>query len=317
MIKSSIKYLLEIGRGLFCACSDFLHYARHSSTYQVGSNEEKLQGLIIRNLHGLEVGMTYSPPRANFGSKVVNQLIAAVDKHLSASKPNEAVRTAIRTLENYLEFNHRLGSSNPQLEARIQSLREKVESSSEDASTIEIETGKCYDFQSIATSRRSCRSFAEGPVAQSLIEDAIETALTSPSACNRQPYRVYQLNDPGKREAALNIQNNSSTWRKTADKILVVTCDQRFYSGIRERHCCYIDGGLFCMSLVYALHSLGLGVCTLNLNLSLGLTSKLRRIVGARESENFIMMIAVGHPPSSLKVPRGRRRDTSEILKQV
>ena len=68
------------------------------------------------------------------------------------------------------------------------------------------------------------------------------------------------------------------------------------------------------MSLVYALHSLGLGSCCLNWCVEKETDQKLRRITGIAESEAVIMMIGVGHLPEKLVVARSMRKSLETIL---
>ena len=76
----------------------------------------------------------------------------------------------------------------------------------------------------------------------------------------------------------------------------------------------WVDGGLFSMSLVYALHSLGIGTCCLNLCVPASADRKLHRITGIPDSEAAIMMIAAGHLPERLQVAESVRRPVSETL---
>jgi nitroreductase len=68
------------------------------------------------------------------------------------------------------------------------------------------------------------------------------------------------------------------------------------------------------MSLIYALHSLGLGTCCLNWCATVERDRELKRIVRIPESEAVIMMIAVGHIAETLKVARSVRRSVEELL---
>ena len=93
----------------------------------------------------------------------------------------------------------------------------------------------------------------------------------------------------------------------------MTTDTYRFFS-VGERNQCWIDGGLFSMSLVYGLHSLGLGSCCLNWSVEKEADQKLRRITGIPQSEVVIMMIGVGHLPEKLVVARSMRKPLETIL---
>jgi nitroreductase len=114
--------------------------------------------------------------------------------------------------------------------------------------------------------------------------------------------------------AALACQNGNRGFTEEIDKLLVVTSDLGSFVSPGERNQCWIDGGLFAMSLVYALHSLGLGTCCLNWSVEHEADRKLRQAAGIRESEAVIMMIAVGHLPEVLNVQQSPRKLVDDVL---
>ena len=82
-----------------------------------------------------------------------------------------------------------------------------------------------------------------------------------------------------------------------------------------ERNQSFIDGGFFGMSLVYALHYLGLGTCCLHWSVNYKKDNKLRKLVKIKDSENILFMILVGHLPTKLKVAKSERIDLNDIMK--
>ena len=70
------------------------------------------------------------------------------------------------------------------------------------------------------------------------------------------------------------------------------------------------------MSIIYALHSIGLATCCLNLSLSPKQDKKLLKVAKLQPEEMPIMMVAVGHYKASFKVASSERRDLSETIVQ-
>ncbi len=68
------------------------------------------------------------------------------------------------------------------------------------------------------------------------------------------------------------------------------------------------------MSLVYALHSLGLGSCCLNWSVEKEHDEKLHAVTGIPASEMVIMMIGVGALPDSLQVAQSPHKPVGTLL---
>lgn len=68
------------------------------------------------------------------------------------------------------------------------------------------------------------------------------------------------------------------------------------------------------MSLIYALHSLGLGTCCLNWSVTKDQDQSLRSIIEVEESDAVIMMIAVGHLKDTFKVAKSARKPVKEFI---
>ena len=68
------------------------------------------------------------------------------------------------------------------------------------------------------------------------------------------------------------------------------------------------------MSLIYALHSLGLGTCCLNWSVTRERDLALRKDAKIDHSESIIMMIAVGNLPDNFSVANSSRKPVEEIL---
>jgi hypothetical protein len=68
------------------------------------------------------------------------------------------------------------------------------------------------------------------------------------------------------------------------------------------------------MSLVWALHSRGIGSCYLNWSAELEQDLKLRQVADIPDSENIITLLAVGNLPDRFLVAGSPRRDLSDVL---
>ncbi len=59
-------------------------------------------------------------------------------------------------------------------------------------------------FQAFAKSRRSVRVYEDRPISDDLLRELLETAIWSPSAHNRQPWRFAVVRDPARKELLAN-----------------------------------------------------------------------------------------------------------------
>jgi nitroreductase len=177
--------------------------------------------------------------------------------------------------------------------------------------------GSSASFEELVQARRSVRTYDDRPVPEELLNRAIELAQESPSACNRQPCRVYRLATPEVRKAALSLQNGNRGFGHLASEVLVIVAEQSAYFDATERNQPYIDGGLFSMTLCYALTAQGVGSCCLNWCVEPEANSMAHKLLGIPDSERIIMMMAVGYPAADCKVPRSPRKRFQDILTTV
>jgi nitroreductase len=156
--------------------------------------------------------------------------------------------------------------------------------------------------------------FAEGPVNSEAIRSAVALALRSPSVCNRQSARVRYLTDRSLLEKVLTVQGGNRGFGHQIPGVLVVTSYLGVFRGARERNQCWIDGGLFAMSLLYALTYGGVGSCPLNWSSDAAQDKALRELLGLPRDEVVIMLIAVGHLPENYRVASSPRMVLEEVL---
>ena len=82
----------------------------------------------------------------------------------------------------------------------------------------------------------------------------------------------------------------------------------------KARHGARIDGSLFAMTLMYALHDLGLGACPLNTSYTIFEERKLRKEINLSFAEEPIMMIGIGHLKDKFVTANSPKKDIKEIL---
>ena len=108
------------------------------------------------------------------------------------------------------------------------------------------------------SSRHSVRNFKDKIVSREVIYDIVRDALYCPSACNRQPFKVYFSENPGTVKRIIKAGVEPFFAEKVHDA-LIVTCDRALLNPAERNDQEYINGGIFLMSLVLSIHAHGLG----------------------------------------------------------
>ncbi len=301
---------------------DYFVYAGMSGTFPTARTKKTLQAYIIRLYHGIEVGLSYPDPKPGFGIKTVKRLLNALEKCEKKFGFDYYAKIALNVLFQYVEFNKQLGVEFSELNERLNrleskapvTLKEDKRGGYETLDRKDIFDPAKRDFESVIFTRHSFRQYTAEKVETELLEKAVKLAMRSPSACNRQQARVFVLENKKVRDMVLKVQNNQRGWRDQPDRILLVASSVEYYRQSRERYAAYIDGGLFAMTLVWALHSLGIGTCCLNLNLDKRGIKKLKKAAGLSQSDVPILLIAAGKLPEKNNVAVSTRRDVKEVL---
>lgn len=291
-----------------------------------GVNNQKsrdiLKAKITMNYHRIEKGLSLSNTRVGFGAWAISQLIPDLDYYIKNYSPDQTTEIAINALNEYINFNKSHNLTDSKLEETIKKLgidQQNYDNRHNQGGTKEITSAEIYNFSKLDLSkffqnRYSIRNFSDEPVDLDLIEQAILMAQKTPSVCNRQSCRVYVFTEKEDKLKVLAHQNGNRGFTEQIDKVLVVTSQLPYFLTVGERNQCWIDGGMFAMSLIYALHSLGLGTCCLNWSVEKQQDLALKKTANIPESDSIIMLIGVGNLPKILKVAQSPRRDISEVM---
>lgn len=167
-------------------------------------------------------------------------------------------------------------------------------------------------FPDFIKSRHSVRNFA-GTIQIKQLINAIEMAMTAPSACNRQPSRVHIITSKGLIQKCLAFQNGNRGFGELADKLLIVTGDLQTILGSQEFFDLNTNVGIFIMNLSYCLHYNKVAHCILNWYVYPENDVRLRNLVGLPNSETIVAFIVCGDVPEAFKVVRSPRVDAKQI----
>src|SRR5699024_9800305 len=275
---------------------DFKKYENNSFVFTTHKEKRHLEADLIFYYHKIEKGLALPKPRVGFGRKNINYLLKAIKEYEKKFGWDEISVISLNTLFAYHAFNKKHGVNMKELYKDIVKLKATIPEDRllEKGGTKTLKNDEINylmpEFEQFVNSRYSIRNFSSAAVDLDVIEKAVEIAQKTPSVCNRQPSKVYVYQNKSEQEKILKYQNGNTGFGDSANLILIVTTDLKDFRGIIERNQVYVEGGLYSMSLMYALHAAGLGTCPLNLTMSNEKELQLKNAANIPESEIPIMM---------------------------
>lgn len=291
------------------------HYCRFCrNTGQIGmaKKESKYAADLRIRVHAIEKGLSMPHPRVGFGEKKVKDILQRVDYYKSHFEHMDLLSETKAILDSYFKFNANNNHNNEQLQARYLQLLANVNVGGYEGGTYTVNKEKIteagvIDFESFAKSRFAVRDFSDKPVDIDIIKRALEIAEKAPSACNRQPWRVYVYRG-NKKNDLLAWQGGCNGFYEGIDTAILVACNVESYF-LHEITLPYVDGGLYAMTLMYALHSQGLGSIPLTCGQMSSKLKVLYRRYDIRDNEVPVVIIGVGNLKEKFEVAVSNRYD--------
>ena len=296
---------------------DALRFWRHS--YLLGATRRPhLAARILADAHFLEYGMALSDAQPGFGRARAVRLARDLSRYAPGAGEDVTVKTGLGVLEAYLAFNAPVPEGLGPIRDAMAGLKargaEEVRTGVEAVRRAQVQAAAKVDFLEFVRARHSVRSFVPGPRPDEEIRRAVLAAREVPSSCNRQTCHVHAYTDPALLNRVRKLQAGNRTFGHQLSGILVVTSDLGGWETIGERYQPWIDGGLFAMTLAYALHAEGLGTCMLNWSVERQQDRKLRKLMGLDDSRLVVVLIGIGWMPEEFSVCASQRLPVSEIL---
>lgn len=310
---------LRFGRRLGRAVRrDALSYLAHSRTI-VEATPAQLRAAIVAHYHVLEKGLGMPDRKAVFGTAVADALRVRLDTWEARGYGQDLQIVSARAVL----------AAHAAAQAPVVAIASSVPLGAETGDAVStaggtrVATRETFrrlgrgDFHDLVRIRRSIRNFASTPVSEDVIAQVVAMAQQSPSVCNRQSCKVHWTTERDNIDALLALQNGNRGFGHLAQGLFIVTSDLSIFHGLEERNQAWVDGGLFSMSLLYALSYLGLGACPLNWCVTPDRDTTLRARAGIPDTERVIMMIAFGHLPETFDVAVSMRDPVASALHQI
>lgn len=295
---------------------------RFSGAFVCDTREKALTRLIM-TYHIVEKGLTMPNRRFTFGQQIILDLISQVEhfeKTYGTGEPQ--VNHAIGVLKVYWELHEAFIDMN---HIGNETFWYSLHTFLEQYPTIAIAkqphltrqafyAQKDASFPQFSAARHTLRHYSSTPLPIERIESAVQIALNTPTACNRQYCRIHCISDKSIIEKLLELQAGNRGFGHLADKLLIVTADLQGIQGIAERDDLFTNGGMFLMNLCYGLYYNEVAHCILNWSKAPETDVKMRQLISIPESETVIAMLTCGETPEEFDVAASPRRPISDIF---
>jgi len=306
---------------------DFLNFNAFSFAKKGNNSKSNVLARITLYYHSIEKGLSHKTPRLGFGCQVVLKLMKEIEVYnkLKFSPNDTRYLSGLAVVKKYFDYHSEerfdLGDIYSEYKGNIVKLVEAIEGIDEFGGAIEVDPVNYFldyeDFSRFAKSRVSVRKFNNSPLDYTDLQKAVLVSQKSPSACNRQPSKVYHITKSELISEVLSLQSGFRSWGDNLSNLLLITSDMSFYGSINERKANLIDGGLFGMSLIFSLRTLGYQTCVLNSTMSNRNTKKVKKLLSISKSESLIFFLAVGKNDEIVKVPLSYRDNPNDIIKTI
>lgn len=299
---------------------DMERFLKHASAHTLSQDPVALSSWLVSAFHGVEKGLTMETAKEGFALRKIPPMMAAIQQLESQGHESYATRGARGCLQAYVQFNDRLGLKIPaEYEAGLRAFvaRQAPETYPGGAislSRAQIGAATGFDYDAFIRTRSSLRHFTGEPVDPETLENAVRQALKSPRSCNREMRRLRVVYDPDLRDHLLSFHSGNRGFGHRLGAVLVLSVDLREFDMVGERNQGWIDGGIFAMSLVMALHANRLGSCMLNWSQDCEQDKRLRAAFDIPDHEAIVTFLGVGQMPETFQVAASPSPEVSGVM---
>lgn len=316
-----IKHVVNI---IFISIKDGINFINYTEVLPTQKDKiERIQFQLTVGVHSLEKGLSFKNKKKGFGeTKAINQLNTLL-RYLRKGYPtdNYAVLETLAIIEAYICYKKSVNEPIPEIEHLFDECKTLVGSHSPNycsAGTKVLSKSEllCTDSTSyinFINKTRSIRNFDNTTeVSEEDILSAISISRMAPSACNRQPIKVYYTMDPNKNKAISKIVPGNKGFENEIPNFLIITAAKNYF-GLFEYNQWFVNGGIFLSYLRLALHTVNLGSCIFQWALYAD-EKGLRNLCNIPKNEAIIAIVGVGHYADKSYCIKAQRKSTDEYI---
>ncbi len=312
--KARIMWRSKFGE-LLSKLYDFAIFSQYRFAENELKSKENYEAFITKQYHIIEKGMALPVPRKGFGKEkilVLMRVVESYEKEYHTDKLSAYVRAV---LTKYLQRNET--SLDVSFLTHLKNfigtdIPPRFEAGTKSITMESIAKATDFDYENFVATRTSVRNFSEEEVDLESIKKAFEMARHTPSVCNRQSWKAYLFTGE-KKDVLLRLQGGNQGFSESINKVIVLTTDIRKFTKM-ESNQVYVDGGLFAMNVILALHHQKIASCSLNLCKPYTDERTIAKVAGIAEYERLIMMIGLGNYRDNFEVATSPKKMVEDLL---
>lgn len=283
--------------------NDCVEYWRWNYNNPSVKTKNALEAKILRQTHVIEKGMSLSHPREKFGVKKANELLGFIDEFVAYGykiEESQSVKNSLGVLNAYINYHAARGFYPQDVISHFAKYKQFIAESDQPFGIESISRQKLQEkiegnFYEFFNSRHSVRQFSDRKILSNDIKKAVKLAMRAPSACNRQSCKVYFFDEKKINDELGQLIAGNTGFESEVANYLVITSDISAFYDAFERNQVYVDGGIFAMALVEALHYYGIASCILQNGEFKERNKIFKEICSIPTNEKIILFIAIGY----------------------
>lgn len=282
-------------------------------------DKRKMKTDLQIRVHAIEKGMSMGNLKEGFGNKKACGIIDDIRKYMSIFNDKQFVEESCSVLNQYVKYKEEIGQKTDDVKAQLKDLIKELDIQPLEQGGIiklkynEIKKKAEGSILDVIASRYAVRDFGNTPININLLREALHIVEKSPSACNRQSWRIHVYTG----EKAMNLfalQGGCKGFDSDMQAAILICGDLTSYY-IDELNLPYVDGGLYAMNLMLVLHYYGFASIPLTMGRRNGCLKKIKQKMGIPQNEVPILLIGVGSYKDEFKVAVSYRYPYTQYTK--
>jgi nitroreductase len=295
-------------RAVLCGLAEY-----HELEEQRGAPRHR----IIRNVHRIEKGLSMRNRRSVFAESYIREVVDDLITAWDPEENDEQLRWAVDVVGKYFEV---VDPTKPisKAESEFTEFLSEIEYSPENR--VPFPRRDLADkpvspeaMEELAVRRTSTRWFEQRTVPREEVDKALQVAMQSPSACNRQSYEYRLYDDPELIDEISSLAIGASGYKDNIPCLAVIVGKQRAYFNDRDKHVIYIDASLSAMAFQFALETRGLASCCINWPAIPRNEKEMEEILNLDCDESVVMLMAIGYPDPDGMVPYSEKKEVTSV----
>lgn len=296
---------------------DAVSCINHMANRKRRKNPKKMQCDLAIRMHALEKGMSIGDVRVGFGKPKTLSLLVDLQKYADKKGDQNFINNCCNVISKYIEYNLELGADMDDIREVFDMFCKRNEIVLNTHGGIlnlkhsELCEQSHDDFAIFSQKRYSIRDFSDTLLDYDLVFKAIKLCERTPSACNRQPWKIHVYTDKFLREMIFKLQLGCNGFYDKMQCAILICGDLHSY-GFPELHLPYVDGGIYAMNLLYALHYYDVASIPLTLGLKSDKIGGIKKCLNIPSNEVPILLIGVGTYKDEFKVAESYRHSYND-----